>query len=86
MKIRIASALTKPVMTLRLTNLMYRPSFSRPMPIWKTPHSREAANRYSRPCSRTRVAIRSAMAPVAAEIIAGLPPTKAMVTAMTKLA
>jgi hypothetical protein len=34
------------------------------------------------PCSFTSVTIRSAMAPVAAEIIAGRPPAKAATTAM----
>ena len=54
--------------------------------IWNTPHRMEAANRYSSPWSRTRPTISRAMAPVAAEIMAGRPPTKAMVTAMTTLA
>ena len=86
MKIRMARELTNPVITDRDTNLMYRPSFRRPTPIWITPHKIEAANRYSSPWSRTRVTIKSAIAPVAAEIMAGRLPTKAMVTAMTKLA
>ena len=54
------------------------------MVICKTPQSSEAAKRYSSPWSLTRVTISRAIAPVAAEIIAGRPPTKAMVTAMTK--
>ncbi len=36
------------------------------------------------PCSRTSGAMTRATEPVAAEIIAGLPPTMAMVTAMVK--
>ena len=57
-----------------------------PTPIWKMPVRIEAAKRYSSPWSRTRVTISRAMAPVAALIMAGRPPTKAIVTAMTKLA
>src|SRR5690606_3962304 len=40
--------------------------------------------RYCRPCSFTKVIIKSAIAPVAAEIMAGRPPKKAMDTAMQK--
>jgi hypothetical protein len=47
------------------------------------PVSRLAANRNSTPWSRTSPPISSDIAPVAAEIIAGRPPTKAMVMAMT---
>ncbi len=43
-----------------------------------------AANRYSSPCSLTNVIINSAIAPVAAEIKAGRPPTKAVITAIEK--
>ncbi|MNF96973.1 hypothetical protein D3C84_797840 [compost metagenome] len=43
-----------------------------------------AASRYSRPWFLTRVTISSAMAPVAAEIIPGRPPTKAITTAIQK--
>ncbi|MBW4504667.1 MAG: hypothetical protein KME57_35250 [Scytonema hyalinum WJT4-NPBG1] len=43
-----------------------------------------AANRYSSPCSLTNVIINSAIAPVAAEIKAGRPPTKAVITAIQK--
>ena len=52
--------------------------------IWNTPHSSVAASRYCSPCSRTSVTITSAMAPVAAEIMAGRPPAKAMTTMMQK--
>jgi hypothetical protein len=41
-----------------------------------------AAKRYCSPWSRTSVIISSAMAPVAAEIMPGRPPTKAVITAM----
>ena len=43
-----------------------------------------AASRYSSPCSLTNVTISSAIAPVAAEIIAGRPPTKEITTAIQK--
>ena len=43
-----------------------------------------AASKYCRPCSLTSVIISSAMAPVAAEIMAGRPPKKAMLTAIQK--
>src|SRR5690554_138991 len=49
-----------------------------------TPVSRVAASRYCRPCSFTSVTINNAMAPVAAEIIPGRPPTKAIITAIQK--
>ena len=49
-----------------------------------TPVRRVAASRYSRPCSLTSVTITSAIAPVAAEIMPGRPPVKAMTTAMQK--
>ena len=41
-----------------------------------------AANKYCRPCSLTSVTINKAIAPVAAEIIPGRPPTKAITTAI----
>ncbi len=41
-----------------------------------------AARRYSTPCSSTRLTTTSAIAPVAAEIIAGRPPAIAIVTAI----
>jgi hypothetical protein len=53
MKIRMASALTNPVMTERETNCISRLSRSRPATIWITPIRIVAANRYSTPWSRT---------------------------------
>ena len=41
-----------------------------------------AANKYCSPCSLTKVTISSAIAAVAAEIIAGRPPIKAITTAI----
>ncbi len=81
-RIRIARAFTKPVTTDRDTNRISAPSLANPAPIWKTPVNSVAASRYWSPCSRTRTTITSAMAPVAAEIIAGRPPANAVTTAM----
>ncbi len=83
-KIRIASAFTKPVTTERDTKRISSPSFNTPNRICSNPVNKVAANKYSRPCSRTSVIISSAMAPVAAEIIAGRPPAKAVITAIQK--
>jgi hypothetical protein len=82
MKIRIASALTNPVMTERETNRITSPTRNTPARICTTPVSNVATSRYCSPCSFTSVTIRSAIAPVAAEIMPGRPPTKAMTTAM----
>jgi hypothetical protein len=84
MKIRMASALTNPVITALDTKRITLPTLSRPKTIWITPVSRVAASRYCSPCSLTRVTISRAIAPVAAEIMPGRPPTKAMTTAMQK--
>ena len=84
MKIRMASALTKPVTTERDTKRISRPSRIQPETICSTPVRMVAASRYSRPCSLTSVTITSAIAPVAAEIMPGRPPVKAMTTAMQK--
>ena len=84
MKIRIASALTKPVMTDRETKRMTRPSFMKPAAIWITPIRMVAAKRYWRPCSLTSVTMRTAVAAVAAEIMPGRPPVKAETTAIAK--
>src|SRR5690606_9448933 len=74
----------KPVTTERDTKRISEPSLRYPAMICSTPHSRVAASRYSRPWFFTRVAISSAMAPVAAEIIPGRPPAKAITTAIQK--
>ena len=81
-KIRIASALTNPVMTERGTNRMSRGTRSTPSAIWMTPARTPAASRYSTPWSFTSETTTSAIAPVAAEIIAGRPPAMAIVTAI----
>lgn len=52
--------------------------------ICSTPHNSVAARRYSRPWFFTSVTISRAIAPVAAEIMPGRPPTKAITTAMQK--
>ena len=84
MKIRIASALTKPVITERETKRITRPSFRSPAPICSSPARTVAASRYWSPWSRTRVTISTAVAAVAAEIMPGRPPTKAISTAIEK--
>ena len=82
MKIRIASALTKPVMTERETNCISRSSRRKPAAIWITPIRIVAAKRYSTPCSRTSGVTTTATAAVAAEIMAGRPPRNAITIAM----
>ena len=81
-KIRIASALTNPSITDRGTNRINSPTPSAPRPIWKMPARMVAANRYSMPCSSTSGTSTSAIAPVAAEIMPGRPPAKAMMIAI----
>ena len=49
-----------------------------------TPARIPAASKYSTPCSRTKLTTTSAIAPVAAESIAGRPPAMAIVTAIVK--
>ena len=78
----MARAFTKPVTTDRDTKRISAPSRNSPAPICSRPVSTVVARRYSRPCSFTSVTISSAMAPVAAEIIPGLPPATAVTTAM----
>src|ERR1700754_2604135 len=82
MKIRMASAFTKPVTTERDTKRINDPSFRAPATIWKTPVAIVVRNRYCKPCVLTSPTISKAMAPVAAEIMAGRPPAKAMTTAI----
>ena len=76
--------MTKPVITERDTNLINRPSRARPAATWISPISTVAANRYCSPWSFTRVIISTAVEAVAAEIIAGRPPTTAVTQAMEK--
>lgn len=80
----MASTLTKPVMTDRETNRISTPSLSNPAMICSRPVSTVAATRYCNPCCLTSNTITSAMAPVAAEIMPGRPPVKAITTAMQK--
>ena len=82
MKIRIASAFTKPVMTERETKRMTAPSRNNPAATCNTPARMVAASRYSRPYSLTSVTMRTAVAAVAAEIMPGRPPVIAVITAM----
>ncbi len=78
----MASAFTKPVTTDRETNRMSPPSLKAPARIWSRPVSSVAASRYCRPCSFTSVTMSRAIAPVAAEIMPGRPPVKAVTVAM----
>ena len=50
--------------------------------IWKKPANTVVASRYYKPCTLTSVTISTAVAAVAAEIIPGRPPAKALITAM----
>jgi len=70
------------VITERETKRISDPSLSAPAAICSSPVSTVVASRYCRPCSFTSVTITSAIAPVAAEIMPGRPPAKAVTTAM----
>src|SRR5690606_38718850 len=82
MKIRMARELTNPTITDRGANRISRATPRLPRMIWKSPPTMTVAIRYPSPCSRASGATTRAMAPVAAEIMAGRPPTNAIVTAM----
>ena len=69
----MARPLTKPSITGCGTSRMNLPSFSTPAASCRTPITTTAANRYSMPCSATRLTITTASAPVAPEIIPGRP-------------
>jgi hypothetical protein len=84
MKMRMASAFTKPVITERETKRITAPTRNTPAMICSTPVSNVATRRYCSPCSLTSVTMSNAIAPVAAEIMPGRPPTNAMTTAMQK--
>jgi hypothetical protein len=84
MNTRMASAFTKPTITERGMKRMSRVTPRMASRIWKTPARITAAMRWSSPWLRISGAITRATAPVAAEIMAGRPPTKEMVTAMVK--
>src|SRR5699024_8494378 len=81
-KTRMDRALTKPTMTLRGMNRMSLATPATASRIWNTPASMTVAMNMSIPCSRATGAMTSATAPVAAEIMAGRPPRKAIETAM----
>ena len=81
---RRASAFTKPTITERGMKRISRVTPRTASRIWKTPARITAAMRWSRPWLRISGAITRATAPVAAEIMAGRPPTNEMVTAMMK--
>ena len=83
-RMMIARALTKPVITDRETKRIRRPRRSAPAITWKIPARIVVANRYWIPWSRTRSMNRTAIAPVAAEIMAGRPPAMAVTTAIEK--
>ena len=80
----MARALTKPTMTERGMKRISRAAPIRARTTWKTPARITAAMKWSMPWEATSGAITSATAPVAAEIIAGRPPSTAVVTAMVK--
>ena len=81
-KMRMASALTKPVRTEPDTNRSSTPSLSQPNRICTAPANRPAANRYCTPCACTSGAATNATDPAAAETIAGRPPKKAITMLM----
>ena len=81
---RMANALTNPTITERGTNRMSRATPNTPSRIWMTPPRMIAASRCPTPYAWDSGATTSATAPVAAEIMAGRPPTIAVVTAMVK--
>ena len=74
----------EPVTTERDTYRIRVGNFRNPAAICSTPVSSVATSRYCRPWSFTRPTINSAIAPVAAEIMPGRPPAKAITTAMQK--
>jgi hypothetical protein len=82
-KIRMASALTKPVRTEVETKRISTPSRSRPNTICIAPASTPAASRYCSPCACTSGAATSATEPAAADTMAGRPPAKAMTMLIT---
>lgn len=80
--IRIAREFTKPSTTEYGINEIKRPTFKRPRANCIIPVRMVAARRYSSPKSRTRITIISAIEPVAAEIMPGLPPAIDITTAI----
>ena len=84
MAITMANPLTKPNITGCGTSLINFPSFKTPTNICINPIRTTAANRYSTPCETTKATITTAIAPVAPEIIPGLPPRIAVIKPMIK--
>ena len=83
-KIRMASALTKPVRTELETKRTRLPILHRPKAICMTPASKPAASRYGRPCDATSGAATRATEPAAAETMAGRAPNTAITMLMMK--
>ena len=81
-KMRIASAFTKPTITVRGTNRINSPTPRTPKMNWKIPARIVAAKRKPTPWSATRSTTTRAMAPVAAEIMPERPPAKAITIAI----
>lgn len=78
-KIIIARPFTNPSITVWGISLMSFPNFRTPKSIWKIPIKTTVAKRYSIPCCATKETIMTASAPVAPEIIPGLPPNNAVI-------
>ena len=86
MKITIAKPFTKPYITGCGTNRMNFPSRKTPARIWSTPASTTAANTYSTLYCTAKATITTATAPVAPEIMPGLPPKVLVTRPITKAA
>ena len=82
----IASPFTKPSITGCGTMRMNLPHLSTPAIICKTPIRTTVANRYSAPCVMTSETITTARAPVAPDIMPGLPPMTAVISPTIKAA
>ena len=82
-KIKMASALTKPVRTELETKRISTPSRSRPNTTCTAPASSPAASRYCSPCDCTSGAATSATEPAAADTMAGRAPANAITMLMT---
>lgn len=82
LNIKMANALTKPIITARGMNFMNLAIFSIPHGTCKTPVKIVAANKYYIHALLTNNTIASAITPVAVEIIPGPPPTNVIMTAM----
>ena len=86
MKITIAKPFTKPYITGCGTSRMNLPSLNSPASICNTPASTTAAKTYSTPCLAANATITTATAPVAPEIMPGLPPRMLVTRPITKAA